>query len=64
MVPQFEDLREEILLDFHCSYFVLHLGGTKMYHDLRHQYYLSGMKKHFGDYVLRCLMCQQIKAEH
>ena len=35
MVPQSIDLREEILREFHCSCFVLHLRDTKMYHDLR-----------------------------
>ena len=35
MVPQSTDLREEILKEFHCSHFAVHLGGTKMYHDLR-----------------------------
>ena len=35
-----------------------------MYHDLRRRYYWSGMKRHVGDFVRRCLTCQQIKAEH
>ena len=35
-----------------------------MYQDLRQQYYLNGMKRHVGDYVRRCLMCQQVKAKH
>ena len=35
VVPQLADMREEILKEFHCSYFVVHLGGTKMYHDRR-----------------------------
>ena len=35
-----------------------------MYHDLRRQYYWSGMKRHVGDFVRRCLMCHQVKAEH
>ena len=35
-----------------------------MYHDLRHQYYWSGMKRDVGDFVRRCLTCQQVKAEH
>ena len=64
MVPQSVDLREKILREFHCSLFAVHLGGTKMYHDLRRQYYWSGMKKHVGDFVHRYLMCQQVKAEH
>ena len=42
----------------------MHIGGTKMYHDLRRQYYLSGMKQDVGDFVRRCLTCQQVKAEH
>ena len=33
--PQLADLREEILKEFHCSRFAVHLGDTKMYHDLR-----------------------------
>ena len=35
MVPQLIDLREEILREFHCSLFAVHLGGTK----IRCQYY-------------------------
>ena len=36
VVPQLADLRQEILREFHCSSFFVHLGGTKMYHDLCH----------------------------
>ena len=63
MVPQLTDLREEILREFHCSRFSMHPGGTKMYQDLRRQYYCSRMKRHAGDFVRRCLTCQQVKAE-
>ena len=35
VVPQSTDLREEVLKEFHCSRFAVHLGGTNMYHDLR-----------------------------
>ena len=49
VVPQSMDLREEILREFYCSRFAVHPGGTKMYCDLRHQYYWSGMKRHVGD---------------
>ena len=64
VVPQLIDLREEILSEFHCSRFAMHPGGTKMYQDLRRQYYWSGMKRHVRDFVRRCLTCQQVKAEH
>ena len=64
MVPQLTDLREEILREFHCSRFTVHPSGTKMYWDLRRQYYWNGMKRHVRDFVRRCLTCQQVKAEH
>ena len=64
VVSQSTDLREEILREFHCSRFSVHPGGTKMYQDLRRQYYWSGMRRHVGDFVRRCLTCQQVKAEH
>ena len=64
VVPQLIELREEIHREFHCSRFAVHPDGTKMYRDLRRQYYWSGMKRHVGDFVRRCLTCQQVKAEH
>ena len=42
----------------------MHPGGTKMYQDLRRQYYWTGMKRHVRDFVRRCLTCQQVMAEH
>ena len=39
MVPQLTDLSDEILREFPCSRFVVHPGATKMYQNLRRQYY-------------------------
>ena len=64
MVPQLMNLREEILREFYYSRFAVHPSGTKMYRDLCHQYYWSGMKRHVRDFVRRCLTCQQVKAKH
>ena len=64
MVPQSTKLREEILREFHCSQFAVHSDDTKMYHDLRRQYYWSEMKRHVVDFFRRCLTWQQVKAEH
>ena len=64
VVPYLTDLKGEILREFHCSRFFVHPGGTKMYQDLRRQYYWSGMKRHVGDFVRRCLTCQQVKAKN
>ena len=49
VVPQLTDLTEEIIREFHCSQFAVHLGGMKMYQDLRRQSYWIGMKRHVGD---------------
>ena len=51
MVPRLAKLREEIFREFHYSRFTMHLGGPKMYHDLRRQYFWSGMKRHVGDFI-------------
>ena len=51
VVPQLTNLREEILREFHCFRFFVHPSGTKIYQDLRRQYYWSGMKRHKGDFV-------------
>ena len=64
VVPYSTDLREANLMEFHCSRFSVHPGGTKMYQDLHRRYYWSGMKRHVGDFLRRCLTCQQVKAEH
>ena len=51
LVPQLTDLRKEILREFHYSRFAVHPDGSKMYCNLRRQYYRSGMKRHVGDFV-------------
>ena len=33
-VPDYGDLRRELLEEAHCSKFAIHQGGTKMYRDL------------------------------
>ena len=64
MVPQLTDFKDGILREFHCSRFVMHPGGMKMYQNLHRHYYWSEMKRYVGDFVRRCLTCQQVKAEH
>ena len=63
-VPNDGDLRRKLLEKAHCSRLAIHLGGTKMYKDLRHNYWWSGMKQDIAQFVAQCLVCQQVKAEH
>ncbi|KAL6332469.1 hypothetical protein AAG906_008497 [Vitis piasezkii] len=53
-----------LLEEAHCSKFAIHPGGTKMYKDLRQNYWWSGMKRDIAQFVAQCLVCQQVKAEH
>ena len=64
VIPQSTDLRKKILKEFHYSLFSIHQSATKMYHNLHRQYYWSEMKQQVGDFVRRCLTCQQVKDEH
>ncbi|TQD77792.1 hypothetical protein C1H46_027665 [Malus baccata] len=62
-VPNNEELKKEILDEAHCSAYAMHPGGTKMYHTIRPFYYWPGMKREIAEYVSRCIVCQQVKAE-
>lgn len=63
-VPDDGELKASILKEAHTSVYAMHPGSTKMYHDLKLQYWWPGMKKDIADYVTKCLTCQQVKAEH
>ncbi|XP_042410603.1 zinc finger and BTB domain-containing protein 11-like [Zingiber officinale] len=63
-VPESSSLKEDLLQEAHRSRFAIHSGGTRMYRDLRRSYWWIGMKKDIADFVARCLVCQQVKAEH
>ncbi|KAI5335598.1 hypothetical protein L3X38_025731 [Prunus dulcis] len=58
-----EALKREILEEACCSTFAMHPSSTKMYHTLREQYWWPFMKKQIAEYVSKCLICQQVKAE-
>jgi len=63
-IPDDGNLKQEILNETHKTRYTIHPGVAKMYHDLKHQYWWSGMKKDVASYVLQCSVCQQVKAEH
>jgi hypothetical protein len=59
-VPNIKELKDKILREAHESAYSIHLGGNKMYHDLKATYWWYGMKR---DVVL-CDTRQRVKAEH
>jgi hypothetical protein len=64
VIPQDPDLKKEILDEAHLSKFTIHPGSTKMYRDLRENFWWSNMKGEIAEYVSGCDTCQRIKASH
>ena len=63
-IPNDDELKEQILSEAHTTPYSVHHGATKMYKDLREQFWWPGMKKEVAEYVAKCLTCQKVKAEH
>ena len=62
-IPVAEELKGQILGKAHSSAYSMHPGSTKMYRTLKEYYWWSGMKREVAEYVSKCLVCQQVKAE-
>ena len=58
------EVRREVLAEAISSAYSIHPGGTKMYQDLKQWFWWHGMKREIARYVAKCLVCQQVKAEH
>jgi len=63
-VPKDYQLRRKILDETHLSKFSIHPSSTKMYQDLRKNYWWTRMKREIAKYVSECDVCQRIKASH
>ncbi|RVW58192.1 Retrovirus-related Pol polyprotein from transposon 297 [Vitis vinifera] len=59
-----QKVKEEVMKEAHHSRFTVHPGETKMYHDLKRQYWWQGMKRDISQFISKCLTCQQVKVEH
>ena len=62
-VPANEELKRQILEEAHSFAYAMHPGSTKMYRTLKEYYWWSGMKREVVEYVSKCFICQQVKAE-
>ncbi|RVW16021.1 Retrovirus-related Pol polyprotein from transposon 17.6 [Vitis vinifera] len=63
-VPKDVELRNELLADAHRVKYTIHPGNTKMYQDLKRQFWWSGMKRDIAQFAANCQICQQVKVEH
>jgi hypothetical protein len=64
VVPEDHTLRKEILDEAHLSKFSADPGSSKMYQDLKGNFWWSNMKVDVAKYVSECDTCFIIKASH
>jgi hypothetical protein len=62
-VPKKEALKKKILDEAHTTRYSIHPGSTKMYHDLRQQFWWTRMKCETARYVSECDTCRMVKAD-
>jgi hypothetical protein len=62
VVPRKEALKKEILDEAHTIRYSIHPGSTKLYLDLRQQFWLTRMKREAARYVSKCDTCRKVKA--
>ena len=59
-----EELKQLILREAHESMYTLHPGGTKIYQNLKRQFWWHGMKREIALFVAKCDICHRVKADH
>ncbi|WMV08301.1 hypothetical protein MTR67_001686 [Solanum verrucosum] len=63
-VPNDDNLRGIFFNEAHTSPYAMHPGGTKIYQTIKKHYWWNGMKREIAEFISKCLVCQQVKAEH
>jgi hypothetical protein len=63
-VPRREALKKKILDEAHTSRYSIHHGNTKMYHDLRQQFWWTRMKREAARYVSEFDIYRKVKADY
>jgi hypothetical protein len=64
VVPRREALKKKILDEAHTSRYSIHPESTKMYHDLRQQFWWTKMKHETARYVSECDTYRKVKADY
>ncbi len=61
-MPNVDNWRNRILEKAHTSRYSIHLGFTKMYHNLREAFLWDVLKWDMGEFVTNCPNFEQVKA--
>jgi hypothetical protein len=64
VVPKNHGLHKKIFDEAHTSKYSIHPGSTKMYHDLKAQFWWTRMKREAARYVAECDTCRRVNADH
>jgi hypothetical protein len=64
VIPNDPNLKKEIFDKAHLSKFSIHPGSTKMYQNLKENFWWSNMKVDIAKYVSECDTCHRMKASH
>jgi hypothetical protein len=64
VLPKIEALNKKILDEAHTSRYSIHPGSTKMYHDIRQQFWWTRIKCEAAHYVSECDNCQKVKTDY
>jgi hypothetical protein len=64
VVPRKVALKKKILDEAHTSSYSIHPGSTKMYHDLRQQFWWTRMKREAAHYIFECDTCRKVKTDY
>jgi hypothetical protein len=64
VVPKKEALKKKILDEAHTSRYSIHTGSTKMYQDLKQQFWCTRMKREAAHYVSKCDAYRKVKADY
>ncbi|GKC75846.1 putative reverse transcriptase domain-containing protein [Tanacetum coccineum] len=63
-LPCYGDTIYLIMHESHKLKYSIHPGADKMYHDLKILYWWPNMKADIATYVIKCMTCAKVKAEH
>jgi hypothetical protein len=64
VMPKREALKKKILDEAHTLRYSIHPGSTKMYHDLRQQFWWTRMKHETARYISECDTYRKVKADY
>ena len=62
-VPSQSSIKNEILEEAHHTTYTIHPGETKMFKDLKRNFWWKNMRREVASFVEQCLTCQKVKAE-